>query len=299
MSNKRSILIVDSNEGFAMMLKQSLEQQGGGCRATVATSGGKALQTLASRAFDLAVVDLGLTNPDGATLVRQMRQQQAGLRLMLIPLGDELPPELADMDVQGILPKPFFLPELPDLINNALAKSVGAAAASPPGEASPGEASLREAPAAVEKSKSPPPIQPLEIKPAAGSGDLLTHIRRRMQEFVQRMNVLAQEVNADTVLLTSDGELIAHTGRLAVEEANQLAIAVADSWRTSVRIAGILGLEQSHFEQSTEGGEHLFYSLAVVDDLILSVAVRAGVPLGMVRHRTKSAVDALRTLLGI
>jgi CheY-like chemotaxis protein len=289
MSSERSILIVDSNEGFAIMLKQSLEQQGGGYRATVATSGGKALQVLASKAFDLAVVDLGLTNPDGATLVRQMRQRQADLRLMLIPLGDEPPPELADLDVQGILPKPFFLPELPDLINNALAKSVSTAAAPTP----------IEAPAVVEEPKSPPSVQPLQIEPASSSGDLLMHIRRRIQEFVQRMNVLAQEVNADTVLLTSNGELIAHTGRPTVEEASELASAIADSWRTSVHIAGILSLEQSHFEQSTEGGGFLFYSLAVVDDLILSVAVRAGVPLGMVRHRTKSAVDALRTLLGI
>ena len=113
------------------------------------------------------------------------------------------------------------------------------------------------------------------------------------------MNTLAQEVNADTVLLTSGGELVAHTGRLAVEEANELANAVTDSWRTSVNIAEILGLDQSRFEQSTEGGGYLFYSLAVIDDLILSVAVRAGVPLGMVRHRTKSAVEALRSMLSI
>lgn len=289
MSNERSILIVDSNEGFAMMLKQSLEQQGSGYRATVATSGGKAMQTLTSKTFDLAIIDLGLTNPDGAALARQMRRQQSDLRLMLIPLGEELPPELANLDVQGILPKPFFLPELPDLIDSTLAKSVGAAATSPP----------REAPAVVEKPKSPPPVQPPKIDPASSSRDLLAHIRKRMQEFMQRMNTLAQEVNADTVLLTSGGELVAHTGRLAVEEANQLASAVADNWRASVHVAGILDLEQSHFEQSTEGGGYLFYSLAVVDDLILSVAVRAGVPLGMIRHRTKSAVDALRTLLGI
>lgn len=289
MNNKRPILIVDSNEGFAMMLKQSLEQQGGGYRATVATSGGKAMQTLASRTFDLAIVDLGLTNPDGATLARQMRQRQANLRLMLIPLSDELPPELADLDIQGILPKPFFLPELPNLINDVLARSVGVATNTTPGET----------PAVVEEPEGPPPVRPLEIEPASSSEELLAHIRRRMQEFVQRMNVLAQEVNADTVLLTSGGELIAHTGRLAVEEATRLAGAVADSWRTSTHVAEILGLEQSHFEQSTEGGGYLFYSLAVVDNIILSVAVRAGVPLGMIRHRTKSAVDALRTKLGI
>jgi hypothetical protein len=62
-------------------------------------------------------------------------------------------------------------------------------------------------------------------------------------------------------------------------------------------VAQILGQDLKHFEQSTEGGDHMFYSLAVAEDIILSVALRANVPLGMIRHRTKEAADALRTLL--
>jgi len=106
------ILIVDSNTAFATMLQESLEQ-GGEYRATMATSGDEALQALTAADFDLAIVDLGLSDPDGATLARALRQQRPDLRLMLIPLvGEEPPPELADLDVQGTLPKPFFLPEL-------------------------------------------------------------------------------------------------------------------------------------------------------------------------------------------
>ncbi|MCK4472240.1 MAG: response regulator, partial [Anaerolineae bacterium] len=85
------ILIVDSNKAFATMLQESLEQ-GSDCRATVATGGDEALQALTAAEFDLAIVDLGLTDQDGATLARALRQQRADLRLMLIPLmGEELP----------------------------------------------------------------------------------------------------------------------------------------------------------------------------------------------------------------
>ncbi|RLC63643.1 MAG: hypothetical protein DRI80_03435 [Chloroflexota bacterium] len=119
------ILIVDSNTAFATMLQESLEQ-GGEYRATMATSGDEALQALTAADFDLAIVDLGLSDPDGATLARALRQQRPDLRLMLIPLvGEEPPPELADLDVQGTLPKPFFLPELPGRIADALARPVG------------------------------------------------------------------------------------------------------------------------------------------------------------------------------
>ena len=270
MNNVPSILILDSNVAFATMLQESL-QQGGEYRATVATNGEEALQELATAGFDLAIVDLGLADPDGATLARELRQQRASLRLMLIPLvGEEIPPELADLQVQGVLPKPFFLPELPGRIADALTQPVG------------------EGPAIAEAATAQPEVAPgrqavpLEIIP----------------EIIQVMNVLSREINADAVILTSGGSLIAHTGHLSAEKANGLAQVVDESWRTSARVAQILGREQLRFEQSVEGGEHMFYSLAVTEDVILSAALRAGVPLGMIRLRAKATAEKLRALIG-
>ena len=77
-----------------------------------------------------------------------------------------------------------------------------------------------------------------------------------------------------------------------------LAQAAADSWRTATRVAEILGQDLDQFEQSTEGSEYTFYSVAVVEDILLSIALNAHVPLGMVRHNVKGTADALRDLLG-
>jgi CheY-like chemotaxis protein len=296
MSEENSILVVDSSEGFATLLKESLEQAGG-YRVALTTNGDDALQTLSSFPFDLAIIDLGLQNPNGIALAQQMRRQKANLRLMLIPLqGEELPPEASDLDIQGVLPKPFFLPELPGRISDALAQSVTVTEvkavetkAEPP-EAAPSEESEQA------KPKEPPPPSPLPPRPAAG-GQVLSSAREHMPEIVNRMNTLAQELNAEAVLLTSKGRVISHTGRISAEGAVGLAQAVAESWRTSAHVAEILEQELSHFEQSTEGGNHMFYSLAVAEDIILSVALLASVPLGMIRHRTKEAADALRILL--
>jgi CheY-like chemotaxis protein len=285
-----NILVVDSNEGFAALLRESLEQSGA-CRATVATSGDEALQALASAEFDLAIVDLGLSEPDGMTLARALRERNANLRLMLIPLfGEDLPPEAANLVVQGILPKPFFLPELPGRIAEALTRRAGESA---------GDARGEEVGKAAD---SAPPVQPAPAAggmPAASSAQRLNAVRRYIVEIAQKMKGLAQEINAESVILTSEGELLAQTGRLPVEKASELAQAVAENWRTSVRVAQVLGQTQSRFEQSTEGGEHLFYSLAVAEDVILSVALRAGVPLGMIRHRVKETADTLRALIGV
>ena len=279
MNNGCSILLVDSNEPFATMLQESLEH-GGEYRATVTTSGDEALEALAAAKFDLAIVDLGLTEPDGAAVVRMLRQRQADLRLMLIPLvGEELPSELAGLDVQGVLPKPFFLPELPGRIADALARPTGGdpdiAETGGPGTVSARPATVRERiPKHVSVSKE--------------------HVPR----IVQAMDALAQEINAEAVILTHRGELIAHTGRLSAEEADGLAQIVGESWQTSARVAQILGREQLRFEQSVEGGEHMFYSLAVTQDIILSAALGTSVPLGIIRLQAKTTADALRVLIG-
>lgn len=272
MKNEYSILLVDSDEAFATMLQESLEQ-GGEYRATVTTSGDEALQTLAAAKFGLAIVDLGLTDPDGAAVARMLRQQQADLRLMLVPLvGEEIPSELADLDVQGVLPKPFFLPELPGRIADALARPVAKG---------PGVAETVEPDAAPDQ-----PVPARERVP-----------EERVPEIVQAMTVLAQEVNAEAVLLTCEGGLIAHTGRLLAEEVEGLAQAVGESWQTSARVAQILGQEQLRFEQSVDGGKHMLYSLAIAEDIILSTALRANVPLGIIRHRAKATAEVLRTLV--
>jgi CheY-like chemotaxis protein len=317
MSNEQAILVVDSSEGFATLLKESLEQDGG-YRVALTTNGNDALQTLSSFPFDLAIIDLGLQDPEGIVLARQLRQQKADLRLMLIPIqGEDVSSEADGLDIQGILPKPFFLPELPGLIADALDKSVKPSAQSPaPTEASPSEAVKETEIAPEEKpAPAPPPPQPVPGAPppspspppspappspsaqATTSGEALSSVREHMPEIVKQMNALAQEVNADTVLLTCKGRVISHTGRLSAEGAVGLAQAVAESWRTSARVAQIMGQELKRFEQSTEGGEHLFYSLAVAEDIILSIAMGASVPLGMIRHRAKETTDALKHLL--
>jgi CheY-like chemotaxis protein len=306
MANENSILVVDSNEGFATLLKESLEQEGG-YRVAISTNGNDALQTLSSFPFDLAIVDLGLENPDGVSLAKELRQQKADLRLMLIPIqGEELPSEASNLDIQGILPKPFFLPELPGRIADALSQSVKAPAAktaeakttvaqATPTEPIPRKAPKRPRPEPKTEPAPPPPPSP-QPQPAA-SGKTLSSAREHAPEMVQRMNALAQDINADAVLLTSKGRVISHTGRISAEGAVGLAQAVAESWRTFDRVAKILGRELARFEQSTEGGDYTFYSLAVAEDIILSVALLASAPLGMIRHRTKDTADALRTLL--
>ncbi len=318
MGNAQSILIVDGNEGFATLLKQSLEQDGG-YHAVLTTNADDALRALSSTPFDLAIVDLGLENPDGSTLARAMRQQKADLRLMLIPIqGDTLPPEASDLNVQGVLSKPFFLPELPDRIADTLARSVDSANASAmlaieqaiaenpratqpivtdPALLDPKVTPIVTEPESIAANDTAPPTASKGKRSPASKADHTAEVREHIPEIVQEMNVLARDVNATVVLLSCKGRLLSHIGAISVQDAVGLAQATTENWRTAARTAEILGQELSHFEQSTEGGEHTLYSLAVIEDIILSIALNTSVPLGMIRHRAKSAADTLRDIL--
>jgi CheY-like chemotaxis protein len=72
----------------------------------------------------LVIVDLNVSDIAIPQLITQLRQLAPTLRLMLIPLGDELPPELQALPIQGTLTKPVFIGDLGELIANALGAEV-------------------------------------------------------------------------------------------------------------------------------------------------------------------------------
>jgi len=111
-------MVVDPNTAFARLLEQELVRLGH--RVVTCTSGGEALSLARRDMPELAVLDMALEGPDALDLGRQLRELDAGVRLMLIPMiGDD--PVLSDDDlsIQGTLTKPFFLPELSNIIEAA------------------------------------------------------------------------------------------------------------------------------------------------------------------------------------
>ncbi len=130
-----NILIVDGDEAFATILKEGLETDKT-YKATIATSGEEALQAVVEKPFDMAIVDMGLSDIGGTTLVKAIREAKPNMRVMLIPLfGEELDSEAAALDIQGVLTKPFFMGDLPEKIQVALSRPVRGVMPPPPSQA--------------------------------------------------------------------------------------------------------------------------------------------------------------------
>jgi CheY-like chemotaxis protein len=113
------IVVVDPNEPFAVLLSEELKREG--YTVDMCLRGADALMLARRQHLDLAILDMALADPDAIELAQALQGTDATMRLMLIPLmGETLSPRAAKLTLQGVLPKPFFLPELPGLIQAAL-----------------------------------------------------------------------------------------------------------------------------------------------------------------------------------
>ncbi|GAB4528299.1 MAG: hypothetical protein Kow0063_04380 [Anaerolineae bacterium] len=307
-----SILVVDSDDAFATILKEGLESTGE-YRVSTVRAGEDALEAVVERSFDMAIVDMGLPDVKPVTLVRAIREAKPSMRLMLIPLfGQQVPEELQDLQIQGILPKPFFVGDLPDIVSQAMSVDVPAS----PAHAVPelkvalstrvNAATVREAPSpppAVQElpAEAPPVYSAADVPPVetpAYSQETMARLQARQQEIVELLKELNREVRAESIMFTLGPELIAFAGLLGRDQTAKLAALVASSTEAAARSAAFLGEPEGRFEQSLhEGAEYRLYSLTVSEGLVLSLALSSDVPLGTLRYRARQTAEELLQLL--
>ncbi|MFP4394017.1 MAG: response regulator [Anaerolineales bacterium] len=309
------VLVVDPNEAFATLLSEELKRQG--YNVSLCGSGEEALQIARENLPDLSLLDMALEDPGAIALAKQLREIEAEMRIMLIPLmGEDLSPQAASISVQGVLPKPFFLPELPDRVEAALNAPVEAVADESSPEVSVPESEVEEAPlpASEPEPASVAELEGLEME-VLEMEEVELEDSKSMQateaqglsyeafdlnraEIERIMNNLAQEIGADAVLLTFGGGMLTWVGGLARPEAESIARAVIHGWRTSAEVARVLGREQVRFEQSIAGSDYMLYALSVEQNALMAVVVRGAAPLGLLRHRARGSAEMIAQLCG-
>lgn len=280
----QTILVVDPNEGFAMLLVEELQRQG--YQMSSCSDGAEALAAIQSQVPDLALLDMGLEEPDSLTLARQLHESWPALRLVLMPMiGEVVPTETLGFPIQGLLPKPFFLPDLPDQIAAAF-KAPLAGMAPPPAPAVP-QAAPPTPPAPVKEQQQPP-------APARSPVSFAKH----RSEIQLLMNVLAREVTADAVLLTVGDRLELWVGRLEENQVQVLARAVLQGQSICAEIAQALGREPECLEHNIAGKDYGLYALSLGADAMLAIVIRGASALGLLRHRARIAVEDIIRLSG-
>jgi CheY-like chemotaxis protein len=309
----QSILVVDSDDAFATILKEGLETTGEYQVATV-HAGGDALESVVEKPFDMVIVDMGLSDVEPIRLVRAIREAKPSMRLMLIPLfGQQVPDELQDFDIQGLVPKPFFAGDLPDIVGEAMALNMAATPTPAIPElkvavpARANTATVLEAPPSPSVVQEPAPLEetpvspPLAVPPAETptySEETLAALKAKEEEIVGSLKSLNRELRAESIMVTLGAELVAFSGLLGREQAAELAALVATTTEAAARSAAFLGEPDGRFEQSLhEGAEYRLYSLTVSEGLVLSLALSSDIPLGTLRYRARQTAEELLELL--
>jgi CheY-like chemotaxis protein/predicted regulator of Ras-like GTPase activity (Roadblock/LC7/MglB family) len=259
------ILVIDRNEAFATMLKQMLETDGG-YEVRMAQKGSDALALLQEESFALTIIDMDL-DPDDLDiqeLIPRVRQMQPSMRLMLIPLmGESLPSEVEQSDIQGTLSKPFFADDLLPRIEDALNKAVHLA--------------------------EPQPDPDLAPEPHASA------------EVEAILYQLAREIYADAVLLLSIREgkerLIAHASSEDDKSTMKLANLSMGAIRAAQAAARFLGQPDRPFEHNMFETDSLrLYAMSLPGEMLLTVVTPASTPLGTIRHNLRRAARELSQL---
>lgn len=263
------ILVVDRNEAFATMLAEMLETEGG-YQVQVAHAGSEAMALLRQTDFDLTIVDTGLGDEDMdyRQLLRTVREAWPAMRLMVIRLmGEELPSELQQLNLQGTLSKPFFADDLLPSIQEVLAREVH-----PP-----------------TRAPSPPPQS--GTSPPAVSDDVRGVL-----------SALARETHADAVLLISksaDGPaVLTYVGSIHPDRALRLAEISIAMVQSAQSFAPFLGEPDAPFEHHIiEGSLVRWYILTLSGNLWLVMVVPLNTSLGVIRHSLRQARRDLATLV--
>ncbi len=128
---KKKVLMVAHGSACAAILKEALESIGD-YEAHLAATGEEALTRVVEEQPRLVIVDMGLKDVKPEDLIRALRELKPHLKILAIPFGDS--PVPAELGVDGFIPKPFFIGDLPEILEGVFAQREEEIAPPPAGE---------------------------------------------------------------------------------------------------------------------------------------------------------------------
>ncbi|MGC8878064.1 MAG: response regulator [Anaerolineae bacterium] len=312
---KRDILVADSDEAFASILKERLEDLGA-YQVTIAPDGNALLQQIITHPFDLLIVDVTLEDLSLPELLNRIRALRPTLRIVVIPYpGDQVPSALKDIPAHGLLPKPFIIDELPILMDQVLraetALPLGQIANVYDSQADDSEdnglfalllekeQALTNLPQDSEHSMDFQAQDTAQLDAVLGQSEQgPERLTILSEEALPVLRDLEHELQATLVMLSSKVNLLAYTGSLPQERAEDFCRFVARRVEDGAQMMRFLSLgEESINAMLDEGEKHRIYTTSVIPAVWLTVVLELRIPVGSLRYHTRKTVERLSDLL--
>ena len=252
------VLVVDAAEHFGILLRETLEETGY-YQVTLAANGSEAIKIVQSSEIRLAIVDFGLPDINGPDTIRQLRAIVSDLAVIAIPVSsDPDDPEVKELKVDGVLTKPFYLPDLPKIVATAL-----------------------ELPSDAPLTLGPSPTTPV--------GEPLPPWLEDSDQAGQYLTQLFLDIQALAALLTRGQRLWAYAGDLDQTHAEGIANLIVEHWTRK----GARGAVAKFISLPGTDREFMFYTTHVGGDLILSLIFVPDTPFSVVRRQGERMAKTL------
>ena len=191
------ILLIEDDASIRRFVRLALEDEG--WQVFEAETAKRGLIEAASRQPDAVVLDLGLPDADGKTVISELRSWSQ-LPILVLSARDHEDEKVAALDVgaDDYLSKPFGVPELLARLRVMLRRRQQAPAQQPSSEVQFGEVHVNLATHEVRKAGAPVHLTPIEFRLLAaliaGQGRVLTHRQLLLQvwgpEYLDRPHYL-------------------------------------------------------------------------------------------------------------
>jgi REP element-mobilizing transposase RayT len=249
----KSLLIVSADTKFAQVLLHGLEQEG--YRVQITKGKGESVVRADEDNSSLAFLDMDLG-------YRAVLETGQALRMLNPDIGlvvfsrETIPPSLDELQPWMFSPKPYFLPDVLNMLNN--------------------------------NSTPPPPFSntphPREVQTSNPALPWLQDVTRAAQHLTR----LTLESSAQAALITRGDNLWAYAGQLSQGAAKELAVAVTRHWD------GQKGSDLLRFVRlEATKAEHMLYATRLADDVVLALVFDAETPFSTIRSQAGQLVNRL------
>jgi DNA-binding response OmpR family regulator/REP element-mobilizing transposase RayT len=266
------ILIATASSGFGELIRKTLEDAGS-YQPFLATDQGEFLQHAQRSDLVLAILDSNLEGFSLPEMIQVMRAAHPGIKLIVIPPRDTSQREVVyALPVDGYLNKPFYLPDLLSIINNALQGLQG----------------ISQASAEQISHRRTAQTHPEQEQAQSESG-----WHSDVSRAAQHLTRLSFEVSAQAALLIRDGQLWAYSGQLPQEAASEMAQVVIQDREQSLPYNTTSGDLARFIKLDTTGVEIMLYATRLDEEMILALAFDAQTPFSRIRAQAGRLARAL------
>ena len=251
----KSLLLVSADTKFAQVLLHGLEQEG--YRVQTTKGKGETVVRADEENSSLAFLDMDLGYRAVLEIGQALRMLNPEIRLIVFS-RETIPPSLDELQPWMFSPKPYFLPDVLNMLNNN---------STPPSQFS-------NTPHHREVQTSNPALPWLQDVTRAA----------------QHLTRLTLESSAQAALITRGDSLWAYAGQLSQGAAKELAVAVTRHWD------GQRGSDLLRFVRlEATKAEHMLYATRLADDVVLALVFDAETPFSTIRSQAGQLVNRLST----